>query len=183
MTDKLIKVGDLVTLQVGEFSTVSNTYKVERKLEAESLLSHPLAPGFLILKKDDELNSALGILQNDLEKCLSFAKKHDEYLGYSLKSDLDALCMYFVIKKNITSKQRNELSNMCGKVASVILNNNMQLALMKIRENKILLDDFNIALFNAYKEVIEDPLKIKDKSARYTIFNISGFILAQLQVS
>lgn len=181
--NKVIKAGDLVTLSLGEYSSVSNTYIVDRKLENECILSHPLAPECLIIRSDLELNQSFPILQNGLEKCLAFTKKNKAFLSYSMASDLDALCYFFVIKKSISTKQRHDLANMCGKIASEVLGNNFLSATSLIKENKALLDDFHSVLFNNHKEIIDDPSKIKIKNDKFVIFNIAGFILAQLKNS
>jgi hypothetical protein len=177
---KLVKAGDLVTLSLGTHSQHSNTYKVERKVKGEVVLSHPLAPECLILRKDEDLNQAFPALQSTIEKCLIYAKKHKEYLGYNISADLESMCFYFVIKKDLTTKQKNELYNMCGKISATILSNSIHSAISYIKDNKALLDDFNVTLLNNYRNIIENPGEIKSKNERFTIFNMAGFILAQL---
>src|SRR5437764_1220934 len=122
---KLIKEGDLVTVTLGPYQVVSNTYLVAKKLEAESILSHPLAPDLYILKKDEDLNNAFPSMQNPVEKCLYYAKKHRDILGFTMSSDLDALCYYFVIRKDFSPKQRGDLASICGKIAAAVLNGNV----------------------------------------------------------
>lgn len=178
--EKIIKVGDLVTLTLGEYNTVSNTYRVERKLETECILSHPLAPECFIIKKDDDLNSELATLKDPIEKCLYYAKKHRDYLNHVTKADLDSLCIYFVLKKVFSSKQRSELAAICGKIACIILGDNLSLAISKIKGNEALLDDYSQILYNNYKNLLENKTKIKAVSEKHAIFNIAGFILAQL---
>lgn len=181
MTDKKsIKEGDLVTISLNEYRRVSNTYHVLKKLDQECILRHPLAPDCLLLKPDSELNIDFPTLQNSVEKCLFFAKKSKECLGYTMASDLEALCLYFVVKKDFSPKQRQEITNMCGKIASVVLGNNITSAIMIIKENKPLLDEYNHALVNEIAHILKDPLSLKSKAERYKIFNITGFLLAQL---
>jgi len=182
-TKNPLKTGDLVTLTFNSHISSSNTYKIERKVKGESILSHPLAPECLILRKDEELNQAFPTLQNPIEKCLIYAKSNKQYLGYNISADLEAMCYFFVIKKDLTTKQKNELYNMCGKIAATILSNSTQAAVSYIKNNKVLLDDFNLILMNNYKTIIENPNEIKSKNERFTIFNMAGFILAQLESS
>ena len=184
MTEKKsIKEGDLVTVSLNEYQIVSNTYRVLKKLEQQSILQHPLAPECLLLKNDEELNNAFPSMQNSVEKCLHFAKKNRDCLGYTMAADLDGLCYYFVVKKDFSPKQRQELSSMCGKIASVILGNNTTSAMMTIKQNKALLDEYNHSLMNSIKKVMDDPLSLNTKGERYKVFNIAGFLLAQLSNS
>lgn len=180
---KPIKEGDLVTISLNEYQIVSNTYVVVVKLEDRCVLSHPLAPDCLLIKKDEDLNNNFPSMQNSMEKCLVFAKKNRECLGYTMASDLDALCYYFVIKKDFSPKQRQELANMCGKIASIVLGNNMTSAIVTIKQNKALLDEYNNTLLNNVKRILDDPRNSNTKAERYTIFNMAGFILAQLNNS
>jgi hypothetical protein len=178
---KPIQVGDLVTISLTEYQVVSNVYQVSKKIDDESVLSHPLAPDCFIIRRDDELNKTFPSMQSPIERCLVFAKKSRDLLGYTMAADLDALCYYFVIRKDFSPKQRHDLANICGKIASVVLGNNLSIAITTIKQNRALLDEYNLNLFNGVKKVIDDPLAIKSKRERYTIFNIAGFILAHTQ--
>lgn len=180
---KPIQEGDLVTVNLGEYQSVSNTYLVAKKLEHQSILSHPLAPECLILKDDSELNKCLASMQNAVEKCLFYSRKNKELLGVTMNANLEALCFYFVIKKSFTLKQRDELASICGKIASVVLENKVASAVMLIKQNRVLLDEFNQMQCNQISKIINDPISIKTKNERYLIFNIAGFILAQLSNS
>jgi hypothetical protein len=178
---KPIQVGDLVTINLTEYQLVSNVYQVAKKLEGECVLSHPLAPDCYIIRRDDELNKTFPSMQSSIEKCMVFANKSRELLGYTMAKDLEALAIYFVIRKELSMKQRHDLANICGKIASVVLGNNLASAITTIKQNKALLDEYNHSLFNGVKKVIDDPLSLKNKGERYTIFNIAGFVLAHTQ--
>lgn len=180
---KQIAEGDLVTVDLSENHSVSNTYLVLKKLPDECVLSHPLAPECLMLRTDDQLNNAFPSMQSPIELCLNFAKNNRSYLGYTMAGDLDALSYYFIIKKQFTPKQRADLANICGKIASVALGNNISAAISEIKHNKALLDEYNHSLCNSVKGVLADPLSLQGKGQRFTIFNIAGFILAQLKAS
>ena len=178
---KAIAEGDIVTVELDD-AAVSNTYFVLRKLTDECVLSHPLAPECLIIKSDLELNNTGATMQSPLEKCLNFAKSNKASLGYTMAADLEALSYYFTIKKQFTPKQRADLANICGKIASVSLGNNVSAAVSTIKYNKPLLDEYNYTLCNSVKGVLTDPLSLSGKGQRYTVFNIAGFVLAQLEV-
>lgn len=180
MTDKKpISVGDLVTVELDAYNVASNTYHVVAKFEGSSVLSHPLAPDCFIVKLDSELNNTFPSMRSPVEQCLLFAKNNREKLGFTMAADLDALAYYFVVKKSFTAKQRHDLANICGKIASVVLGNNISAAVGEIKHNKVLLDEYNHSLYNSVKKVIADPLSLESKVQRYTIFNIAGFVLAQ----
>lgn len=175
---KSVQEGDLVTLTLDEFSGVSNTYLVAKKLPDQSLLQHPLAPECYLLKDDSELNKSFPDLQKPLEKCLFFAKKHKDLLGYIISAELDALCYYFVLRKTITTKQRHDLANICGRIASFLLQANLTQAIALIKANEPLLDEHSQVLLSSLGN-LSAPSQIKNKGERYTIFNIAGFVLAQ----
>lgn len=180
MEKKAIKTGDLVTVDFGKFNTSSNTYQVFKKIKNQSVLYHPLVPECLLVKNDSELNNVLAILQSPTERCLAFAKANTQYLGYSSAADIDALCYYFVIKKDLTPKQRTELASSCGKVAARMLNNNIQSATEIINQNIALLDDFTATIYHKFKKKINNIQLIETITDRFSIWNIVGFILAQL---
>ena len=177
---KPILEGDLVTIDTDEHYVGSNTYQVLKKLPSECVLSHPLAPECLIIKADLELNNTFPSMQSSIERCLKFAKANRSDLGFSTSAELDSLTYYFIIKKQLSSKQRNDLANICGKIAAIILGNNVAAAVSEIKHNKALLDEYNHSLCNSVKGVLQDPLSLEGKGQRFTIFNIAGFILAQL---
>ncbi len=177
---KPILEGDLVTINLTEYQLVSNVYRVAKKIDGECVLSHPLAPECYLIRLDTDLNNTFPSMQSAVERSLVFAAKNRELLGHTMAADLDALCYYFVVKKDFTNKQRHDLANICGKIASVVLGNNLASAIATIKKNKVLLDEYNYSMFNGVKRVIDDPLSLKNKGERYTVFNIAGFILAQL---
>ena len=176
---KTIKENDIVTVSVGPYQAMSNTYIVARKLPEESILVHPIAMDCCIIKSDTELNQALAQGQNPVEKCLLFAKFNVNILGHSTTADLDALCYYFVVRKTFTPKQRHDLANIVGKIASVILSNNLSAAVQTIKQNVALFDEYSYTLYQKNKPIIEHPLEVREKTERFTIFNLAGFVLAQ----
>lgn len=175
-----IKVGDLVTVDLGSFNTVSNTYRVYEKIGNKCFLSHPLLSDCFIVRSESELNNTIAVLKNPLEKCLTYLAENKKYLGHSAVADLEAITSYFLIRKEITLKQRTDISNMCGKVAVSILNNNLSLSTEIIQKNQILLDDYNRLLYNNFQKVIITPTLVKAKSERFAIYNLVGYVLAQL---
>jgi len=176
---KSIQENDLVTVENPRYSTISNTYRVVKKFDEECVLAHPLAPELMFFKSDEELNNVQGNLPDSLERCMRFAKTNSEELSPSSRSDLEAMIYFFVVKKTFTMKQRTDLMSICGRIASSLLQNNVQAACKLILDEKAILDDFNIAQFNNIEKIIKDPTLLKHKSERFTIFNLTGFLLAQ----
>lgn len=175
----VIKEGDLVTTQNQDYNTASNTYKVIRPKGAECLLQHPLTTDILVLKPQTDLNNVQASLQNSIEKCLVFAKEYDKFLSHTAKADLQAMIYFFVVKKLFTTKQRADIANICGKIASVILQSNIKAACDLITKELALLDDFLIPQYNNIEKIVKQPNLVKTKNERFTIFNIAGFLLAQ----
>ena len=175
-----LKEGDLVTVDHAN-SQMSNTYVVVSVLDDRVFLRHPLAPECLIERNSKDLDNDLAVLKPSLEKCLEYAKKNSNMLGYTAKADLEALCFYYVVKKTITPKQRNELSHICGKLAAIELEHNTTLAVEIVKKNAVLLDEFMQVIFNHNKKALDNPAKVDSRTERFAIFNLAGFILANLR--
>ena len=187
MTERpTISVGQLVTVDLGEFCSASNTYLVVSKFKSVEgkeycVLSHPLAPKCHIVKESDELNKVMAQLKDATEHCLDFAQKHNKYIGYKLQAELDALCLYFVIYKNLASNQKDRLALINSKIAAVIVRDDLQKAAELVKQNVALLDTFNQACYNSFKGSFEDITQANTKVKRQMIFRVAGFIMAQVE--
>lgn len=180
MEKREIKENDLVTIQTTKYNTASNTYRVYRKFEGSCILTHPLAPECYIIRKDEDLNNVQAVLPNSLERCLYFAKQNQELLSHSSRADLEAMIYFFVIKKDFTPKQRTDLAAICGRVAAVKLHSNTAVACETVTRNIALLDDHFTTMYNNFEKVIKKPSLLKTKTERYSVFNLAGFVMAQL---
>lgn len=186
MTEKTINVGELVTVDLGEFLSASNTYLVVSKFESVKgieycVLSHPLAPKCHIVKDSTELNTVMAQLKDPTEHCLDFAKKYSKYIGYKLQAELDALCLYFVIYKNLATNQKDRLALINSKIAAVIVRDDLKKAADLVKQNVALLDTFNQACYNSFKGSFEDISQANTKVKRQMIFRIAGYIMAQIE--
>ena len=114
------------------------------------------------------------------ENCLWFVKRNMDFLDYDRKCEVKALCLHFIIYRKLSNTQKGALSNICGYVAGVISQNDLDLMFSTIVENKALLDTFNAVWYENYKDIFEGRKKIRTKNQKYTIANMCGFILAQL---
>ena len=163
-----------------ENPNVSNTYLVFKDLGATLLLYHPLFPECLIEKQKTEINKNVPNLKDSTERCLDFSKTNSKYFDYNTLAELEALCLYYVIRRSLTFKQKQILSNICGKVATIKFNNDIQEAMNFIKHNEALLDDFNKMWYRNFKGLFLGNQPVTSKKQRASIFNISGFVLAQL---
>lgn len=178
---KPIQQGDLVTVSLEVNSDASNTYAVARKLEGESLLSHPLVPNVFLLKKDEELNLVGATLKNDEERCLAYALKFQKYLDYDDVAVLEALSMYFIVHHRLTKRQNKLLANMAGEIAKVYCNNDLEIAIRTVNENRALLNDFNRHWYENFEKIFQGSQRKISVAQRAGIFNMCGFVLAQLE--
>ena len=132
-----IKTGDTVTVETG------NTYIVDRDEGETVLLVHPLYTKTLVRIEKSKLNVTGAKLKDSAERSLDFARNNAKYLDYNTMADLDALCMYFVVTRKLTPRQKSILSSICGTIASIILNNEIKDAMKLVSQNEALLDEFN----------------------------------------
>lgn len=175
-----IKTGDLVTIQLDQYNTASNVYMVVRNLGDECVLNHPLYPDCLIMKPTKALNIVGANLKNPTEKCLDFLSANIIYFNFGEVSEIYATIAYFIINRKLSSKQLKTISNYCGKVASIQLENNLSSAVKTVSNNVGVLDEFNQNWYENYKDVYTGK-KIALPHQRDSIFNQAGFVLAQLE--
>jgi hypothetical protein len=174
-----IKVGDIATINFKNKS--SNTFYVHRLFDKVVQLTHPLFEGVIIEKKINEINSVTSNLKCSTEKQLNFALNNSDTLGFNPKNDLDALCLCFVVTRNLTPKQKGILSNLCGNIASIKLSNDINEAMELVKQNEAILDDFNRMWYNNFNGLFTGKQIITSKKQRSAIFNIAGFVLAELE--
>ena len=175
-----IKKDDIVT-KAFENLAASNTYIVASIDGENAFLYHPLYPQIFIKEKVNELNHVQANLKDSTEKSLDFANKNRNLLDYNTQGDLDALCAYFVVSRKLTSRQKQLLSNTCGIIAAIKFNDDAKLAMDLVKKNEGLLDDFNGMWYRSFKKVFFGRQVISSKKQRDVVFNITGFILAELE--
>lgn len=175
-----VKVNDIVTVPF-ENSVSSNTYIVDTVEDKSALLKHPLFESCLVRIELDKLNTVQPNIKDSVERGLDFAKKNAKFLDYNAKADLEALCLYFIIKRTLTPRQKNILSVICGTIASNKLNNNIQEAMAIVVRNEGVLDDFNAMWYRNFNGLFTGKQPITSKKQRSAIFNITGFVLAELE--
>lgn len=176
----MIKIGDIVTVQLDNLNA-SNTFLVKHIDTKSALLYHPLFPSILIEKPINEINKVSANLKDSTERSLDFVKKNIGYLDYNSSADLDALCLYFVVKRKLTPKQKRSLSNMAGRIAAIIFNDDIKAAMDFIRKNEGVLDQFNQMWYRNFKSLFSGKQPISSAKQRDSLFNMAGFTLAELE--
>lgn len=175
-----LQKGQTVTLNRNTKS--SNTYIVEDLIDKDTLLlNHPLYPDVFIKASFQDVNSVAPILKDDTERCLDFAKNNKNLLDYNFAGDLDSLCLYFVVNKVLTMRQKKSLSNICGMIVATQVANDIQDAINLVNYNKDVLDDFNQMWYMNFEQIFKGKKHVTSPKQRSTIFNIAGFVAAQLQ--
>jgi hypothetical protein len=172
--------GALVT--VSELDTnSSNVFVVDSDLGDDVLLFHPLFQDCLIRFNKSRLDVSAPNLKDSVERGLDFAKSRASYLDYNTVGDLESLCLYFVVKRKLTPKQKSALSSINGVIASILLNNDVKTAMDVVKANEGLLDDFNAMWYRNFRGLFSGKQAITSKKQRAAIFNMAGFVLAELE--
>tara|TARA_R110000868_G_C10973188_1_gene771529 strand:+ start:65376 stop:65933 length:558 start_codon:yes stop_codon:yes gene_type:complete len=176
-----INAGDLVTYDVTK--NASNTFEVDAVADYGEVayLKHPLNDQCVVKAYVCDLNLVSAVLKDDTERCLDFANSNKSLLDYNNTGDLEAFCLYYVYKRHLTSKQKSALSNICGLIASIEFDNDIKIAMNFIVKNEGLLDDFNRMWYNNFKGLFTGEQAFTSKKQRASIFNIAGFVAAQLE--
>ena len=187
MTEVLtIKKGDIVTKSFDNLVS-SNTYIVDSILipettgliSTEALVFHPLFPTVLLREDLSNLNQVSANLKDSSERSLDFANGNKSVLDYNTVADLEALCMYFVVRRKITPRQKHMLSSICGSIASIKFNDDVKLAMDFVKKNEGLLDEFNGMWYRNFKGLFSGQQQITSKKQKDAVFNITGFVLAE----
>lgn len=180
MSQREYSPGEIVTLKFDNVVS-SNTYVVESDDGDTVLLYHPLFPTALIRTQKQRLDLVSPNVKDSIERALDFVKSSGQYLDYNTLADHEALCVYFVIRRKLTPRQKNALSNICGTIASIKLNNDIKAAIDLVTANSAVLDDFNMMWFRNFSGLFSGKQPITSKKQRAAIFNIAGFVLAELE--
>lgn len=179
----MFKKDEVVTVQLDENNNSSNTYRVFGMVEDTDfvILYHPMNYDCMIIRKKDELNKVQATLKDSTERAIDFALKNQNELDYNYRGDLEALTLYYVVNRALTNHQKNQLSNICGTIASIHFHNDVDLAREVVNKNSALLSPFNRMWFDNFKDIFSGKKPIVSPKQRVTVFNIAGSVLAELQ--
>lgn len=161
----------------------SNVYSLYKDLGEEVLLSHPLASGVLILKKKKEIDLVTATQKSPYERCLDYLKAKKHLLDYDSEAVVNSLCLYFVVHKKFTPKLKNQIARLSGIPANIEFQGNLQSAIDFVNKNKALFDDYNKRVYcnKTYRPIFEGKVLPEERRQSETVFNLTGFILAQTQ--
>ena len=94
---------------------------------------------------------------------------------------ISALCLYFVVRRKLTPRQKNLLSNICGQIAGIKLNDDIKYAMSLVASHEAILDEFNLMWYRNFSGLFSGRQNITSRKQRSAIFNIAGFVLAELE--
>lgn len=169
----------VVTADLG--NSTSSTFLVDTDEGTTVLLTHPLSLGVLIRVEKSKVNTTSASIKDSSERGIDYANGNRKFLDFNTTEDLDALGMYFALKRKLTPRQKQTLANICGIIASIRFNNDLREAMNFVVKNSSLLDEFNLMWFNNFKELFSGTRQITSKKQRGSIFNIAGYVLAELE--
>lgn len=184
----MFKKDDLVTVQLDETNKASNTYIVlghivddEGDATDAVVVYHPLHPKCFIVKHISDLNKVQANLKDSTERSLEFAWKNQDNLDHNMKGDLEALRLYFVVNRSLTNRQKTQLANITGTIAAIYFHNDISIAMRYVVDNNAVLDTFNSMWYMNFKDLFMGRKPIVSPKQRASIFNIAGFVLAELE--
>lgn len=169
----------IVTLNLNTQS--SNTFYVDSDEGPTLLLSHPVAKGILVRVQKSDVNQVSANVKDSTERSLDFANSNRTMLDYNTNMDLDGLGMYFFVNRKLTPRQKYILANICGILASIKFNNDLKEAMALVSKNSTVLDEFNLMWYNNFKGLFTGKQPVTSKKQRGAIFNIAGYVLAELE--
>lgn len=179
MNNKTYTPGTIVCLDLDN-KFVSNTFLIYKDLGDTVLLNHPLSLNTLMEVSKDTLDKVSPVMNDSTERNLLFANKYKDLIDFNSQADLESLCLYFIVKKQLTPKQKNILASINGTIAALKFYDNINQVIEFIKKNAILLDDFNKMWFNNFKLLFSGEKPITSPKQRQAIFNMAGFLLAEL---
>lgn len=175
-----MKKDDIVTVPLEPNNNAANTYIVYDVLEQVVLLRHPLSDDILIAKPKPVINTVSANVKDSTERGINYILKNKEILDYNSIADLEAIILYFIVHRKLSNRQKQVISKLCGMIAEHYFNNNISLAIKYINENEGILDDFNKMWYKNFKDYFNGNKVVDTKNRRLAIFNMAGFVLAEL---
>lgn len=180
MTSKEFKPGEIVTVRYANAGS-SNTFIVESDCGETVLLQHPLFPQCLTRHSKDKLDLVAPNVKDSIERGLDFIRNNLKYLDYDTSVDHEALCLYFVVRRRMTPRQKNLLASICGTIAAFKLNNDLKAAMEMVKDNAAVLDEFNSMWYRNFAGLFSGKQPVTSKKQRSAIFNMAGFVMAELE--
>ena len=169
----------VVSLNINTYA--SNTFVVDTDEGTTLLLTHPLCPNILIRAWKADVNVVNANIKDSTERCIDYVLANKSFLDYHTGEDVQSLGLIFALKRKLTPKQKQLLANISGQIAAIKFNNDLKEAMNFITKNSLMLDDFNSMWFNNFKGLFTGRQAITSLKQRGAIFNIAGYLLAELE--
>jgi hypothetical protein len=169
----------IVTVDLSK--SASNTFLVDKDEGQTILVTHPLAEGALLRVSKLDVNTVNPNIKDSMERSIDYINNNRQFLDYNSIGDIEAIGLYFAIKRKLTHRQKQTVANMCGVLASVKLGNDIKEAILTVNKNSSILDDFNLMWFNNFADLFSGRKPIVSSKQRRAIFNIAGHVLAELE--
>ena len=174
-----ISKNSIVTVDLNNNS--SNTFIVDTVEGDTVLLTHPLAHGVLIRVEAAKVNTTSANIKDSIERGIDFANSNKQYLDYNTALDLEAVAIFFTLKRKSTPRQKQTLAHVCGLIACAKFNDDLREAMNFIIKNKMVLDEFNTMWFNNFQGLFSGHQMVTSHKQRSAIFNIAGYAMAELE--
>lgn len=161
----------------------SNVYTLEKELkDDEVLLSHPLSYDTFIVKNARDLDVVPAIPKSPYERCLEYVLNHSDYFDFERRAEITCLCSNFVVNRKFTDRLRNLLARLVGVPAKIKFQNSTKEAIAFVNENKALLDDYHNRVYHnvTYNPIFKGVARPENGRQLETVFNLAGFLLAQI---
>jgi hypothetical protein len=174
-----ISKNSIVTVDLNNNS--SNTFIVDTVEGETVLLTHPLALGVLIRVPATTVNTTSANIKDSTERGIDYANSNRQYLDHNTSLDLEAVAIFFALKRKLTPRQKHTVANICGSIASFKFNDDLKEVMAFITKNASMLDQFNAMWYANFKGLFSGQQMVTSKKQRSAIFNIAGYLLAELE--
>lgn len=161
----------------------SNVFVVEQELgDDKVLLNHPLSVNAFVIKNLNELDLVQAVQKSAYERCLEYVVQNKDFFDFERKAEINCLCVSFVVNRKFTDRLRNLLVRLVGVPAKIQFNNSAKAAIEFINKNKALLDDYHNRVYHnkTYFPIFSGASRPEGGRQLETVFNLAGFLLAQL---
>ena len=175
-----MKKGDIVTVPLEPNNNAANTYIIYEVLEHVALLRHPLNDDILIAKPKPVINTVAPNVKDSMERGINYILQNKDIFDFNSLAELEAIILYFIVHRKLSNRQKQTISNLCGAIAEHYFNDDISLAIKYINENSGILDDFNRMWYKNLKDYFTGNKMVDTRNRRVSIFNMAGFILAEL---
>lgn len=160
----------------------SNVYYLVKEVGAEVLLAHPLAPGILVSKNKKDIDLVVATQKTPYERCLEYLSTKKTLLDYDAEAVVNSICLHFVVHRKFTPRLKNLMARLGGIPASIEFQGNLQEAIDFVNKHNALFDDYNKRVYcnRTYMPIFTGMKAPADNRQLETVFNLTGFLLAQL---